>query len=104
MYFSKIFKVKEGKLDTIKNWFTILNTTRKEEAISTFEYEEITREVFVLFEGKDDNHYVIGFNEASRTPGPSNPNVTINREHNEIKKECLESISNPGEILMDLSI
>jgi len=104
MHFSKIFKVKEGKLETLKDWFSEISTIRKDEAIATFAFEGVTREVFVLFEGKEGNHYVLGFNEAVGIPGPSDPSVAINQEHTAIKKECLEPISNSGEILMDLSI
>ncbi len=104
MYFSKIFKVKEGKLETIKEWFKQLDTARRDEAVATFAYEGISREMFVLFAGNDGNHYVIGLNESNGTPGPSDPDVAINQEHSAIKKECLESVSAPGEILMDLSI
>ena len=104
MHFSKIFKVKEGKLEKVKEWFNILNTIRREEALSTFSYEGITREIFVLFEGKDGNHYVIGLNEAEGEPKRGDPDVTINIEHNALKQECLESITNNGKIILDLKI
>lgn len=106
MYFSRIFKVKEGKLDKLKEWFNILDSERREEAISTFSFEKVTREVFVLFKGNSGDYYVIGLNETEdgNEPGPSDPNVKINIEHKEVKRECLESISENGEILMDLKI
>ena len=104
MYFSRIFKVKEGKLENIKDWFNQLSTSRKEEAVATFQYEGVTREVFVLFKGNDGNHYVIGFNEALDVPKKSDPSVLINQQHTAIKQECLEPISDRGETLMDLSL
>lgn len=103
MYVSRIFRIKEGKLDTFKDWMVQLSGPRKEEAIATFAHENVTREMFVLFRGDDGHHYVIGMNEASDLR-PGDPNVPINQEHNAIKKECLEAISEKGEVLLDLSI
>ncbi len=102
MHFSRIFKVKEGKLEKFKDWMHQLSTSRREEAIATFAHERITREVFVLFQGADGSHYVVGLNEASDTPGESDPSAPINQEHTAIKEECLESFSKSGEVLMDL--
>jgi hypothetical protein len=101
--FSRIFKIKEGKLDVFKNWMNELSTTRRDEAIATFDYENVTREVFAVFKGKDGEDYVVAFNEGGDIPGPSDPNVPINKQHNLIKQECLESFSDRGEIVMDLS-
>jgi hypothetical protein len=39
MQFSKILRVKAGKLDTLKEWFKVLSNERKEEAVATFDYE-----------------------------------------------------------------
>jgi len=103
MYFSKIFKIKEGKLEKFKSWLHSLETDRREEALKTFEYENITREVFAIFKGKDSNHYVIGLNEISDgEPKAGDPNVKINQEHGVIKKECLEPFSDNGEVILDL--
>lgn len=65
MRFSKLFKVREGKLDRLKDWFEVLSGDRKDEAIATFEYENVSREVFVLFRGQEGDHYVIGLNEVT---------------------------------------
>jgi hypothetical protein len=104
MHFSKLYRVKEGKLDQIINWFKELSTARKNEAIATFEYEGVKREMFVLFAGNDGTHYVIGLNDSDGIPKPGNPNVPINQEHAKMKNECLEAISMPGEMLIDLHI
>ncbi len=100
--FSRIFKIKEGKVETFKHWMNEISTTRRDEAIATFEYENVTREVFALFK-RDEEYYVVAFNEGGDVLGPSDPNVPINQEHTRIKKECLETFSDRGEILMDLS-
>jgi len=102
MYFSRIWKIKEGKLEKFKAWMEELSTTRKEEALATFEFEHVTREVFVLFKGNDSHDYVIGLNEAATEPLPGDPSVAINQEHSSIKKECLEPITERGQVLLDL--
>lgn len=104
MHFSRLFKVKEGKLDNVKSWFEALSGDRKEEAIATFEYENISREVFVLFNGHDGNSYVVGFNETTGERRAGDPDVKINQEHTQILKECLEPVSDNGNILLDLRI
>ena len=104
MLFSKIFRVKKDKLDTLKQWFVVLSNERKEEAIATFAYENVTREVFVLFKGDDGKYYVIGFNEVNGEHKKGDPDVKINQEHRKIREECLERISENGEVLLDLSV
>ena len=79
-----------------------LKTTRREEALATFEHEGVKREVFVLFLGSEGSHYVAAFNEGPVSPQPSDPSVAINTEHKRVKEECLEPVSNPGEVLLDL--
>lgn len=104
MYFSKIFKVKEGKLEVLKQWFVVLNNERREEAVATFAYENVEREVFVLFKGNKGEYYVIGLNEVCGTLKKGDPKVDINQEHTKVLHECLEEISGNGEVLLDLSV
>ena len=104
MRFSKIYKVKEGKLDKLKYWFNVLSSDRREEAIATFDYENISREVFALFKGKDGLDYVIGLNEVIGEHKKGDPQVKINQEHSKILDECLEPISEAGEVLLVLNI
>ena len=84
------------------DWMHQLNTQRREEAIATFTHEQIVREIFTLFHGTNGTYYVIGLNEANGIPRESDPSVPINQEHAAIKEECLEPISEQGEILIDL--
>jgi hypothetical protein len=104
MHFSKVFRVKEGKLDELKNWFNLLGNERKEEAIATFSYENVEREVFVLFKGDGGQDYVIGLNEVNGELKKGDPEVKINQEHRKVLEECLERISDNGEVLLDLSV
>jgi hypothetical protein len=57
-----------------------------------------------LFKGYGGEHYVIGFNEVNGEHKNGDPNVQINQEHNKVRQECLEPISDNGEILLDLNI
>jgi hypothetical protein len=104
MRFSKIFRVKEGKLDELKHWFEVLSNERKEEAVATFEYENVSREIFALFKGEDGDDYVIGLNEVTGEHRKGDPEVKINQEHTKTMNECLEPISDNGQVLLDLSI
>lgn len=104
MQFSKIYKVKEGKLTMLRQWFLVLSNERMDEAVATFAYENVTREVFILFKGLDDNNYVVGFNETNGELKKGDPEVKINQDHAQVKEECLERISENGEILLDLSV
>lgn len=60
--------------------------------------------MFVLFKGRDNLHYVIGMNEVNGEIRSGDPEVKINQEHSKIKTECLEVVSENGEVLLDLSI
>ena len=81
-----------------------MNGDRREEALATFEYENVTREVFVLFKGQNGENYVIGYNEVNGEPQSGDVAVKINQEHRRVREECLESISERGEILLDLKL
>lgn len=102
MRFSKLFRVREGKLNRVREWMNELNTSRREEALGTFEYENVTREVVALFEGNDGHYYLIGLNEVNEPSRTADPTVPINQEHSQFKKECLEPITDRGQILLDL--
>ena len=104
MHFSRIFKVKEGKLEKLRQWFQVLGSERRDEALATFEYENVSREIFVLFKGHDGANYVIGMNEVTGEHRKGDPEVKINQEHTSIKAECLEPVSERGEVLLDLRI
>lgn len=104
MYFGKILKVKPEKLDKVRKWFSEMGTLRKEEALATFSFEGVTREVFTLFKGIDGEYYVIGLNEANSTPQKGDPSVLLNQEHRAIMAECFDPITEKGEILLDLSL
>lgn len=104
LYFSKLFRIKQGKLEIFTDWLNTINGPLKEEALTTLTQERVTRETYVLFRNKNqDIYYVVGLNEALDTPLDSDPNISINQKHKQIKSECLEPISNPGEIILNLT-
>lgn len=102
MKFSKLYRVKESKLSLLKEWFEILSGERKDEAIATFQYENVSREIFVLFQGHEGDYYIVGLNEVNGEYKKGDPDVKINEEHTQILKECLEPISDRGDVLLDL--
>lgn len=102
IYFSKIFVVKQDREAEFSAWVDYINS-HKDEAIATFEYEGINREVFVTFQGRDDRTYVIFSNEADQEPIPGDQSVPINAEHTRIKNECLEPIAGRGQVVVNLS-
>lgn len=104
MHFSRLYKVKVGKLEVLKNWFDVLNKERRMEALATFAFENISREVFVIFSGDNGENFVVGFNEVIGELRSSDPNVKINQEHKKILQECLEPISGHGKVEIDLGI
>lgn len=103
LYFSKIFKIREGKLDRVKEWMHELSGPRKQEAEDTFVFENVNREVVAIFEGEDGSSYLIGLNEANADYKSGDLSVKINQEHASFKKECLEPITKKGEVVLDLS-
>ena len=57
-----------------------------------------------MFKGQGGEHYVIGFSEVNGKHKKGDPNVQINQEHNKVRQECFEPISENGEMLLDLNI
>ena len=82
----------------------VLGGDRREEALATCEYENVKREVFVLFKGHSDENYVIGYNEVNGEPQSADGAVKINQEHSRVREECLEPVSERGEVLLDLKL
>ncbi len=104
MHFSKLYKIKEGKISTLKKWFSVLENQRVDEAIATFASENITRETFVLFSLGKNKYFLLGLNEANGNPKKSDPELVINKEHQKILSECLEPVSEKGEIILDIRL
>jgi hypothetical protein len=85
-----IFKIKENKLDTWKNWELEL-MKRKSEALETIIEEGEIFEGSFIFEIKGDWYVMLyGYNEEELLPATDKE---INNKHKLIKKECLERVT-----------
>ncbi len=104
MYISNIYKIKDGKLDQVKSWCMTLNGERRIEALINYAYEDISREMLVIFKGKDKNYYAIDLNETKARSQDRDQDVPINKDQTALKKECFEAISEKGEVLVDIDI
>jgi len=93
-----LLKVKEGKIDTWKNWCAEIEGVRRAEACETLRKEGVTEEMCTLF-FIDQQAYVLAFAEGEMSP--ANMSREINQKHQEFKKECLEYLSD-GETLYHL--
>lgn len=93
-----LLKVNDGKHEAWKNWCHELETTRRIEALETLEEEGVTEELCVLISLNGAPH-VVAFMEGEMLP--TNMVREINQKHNQMKKECLEYVSE-GESLYHL--
>lgn len=94
-----LYKVKEGKLDTLKEWSLDLQK-RLPEALETMRQENVRREVFRLFKHQN-NWFAVGLQELSGEHKKADMSVELNRKHAEVLKECLEGLV--GEVLYDFN-
>ena len=95
-----LFKIKDDKLNSWKEWCNELMYSRKDEAIATFADEHVKRETFVVFATKNGN-FVLGRNEYLEDLKKGSPDIQINIDHKIKMRECLEPLAS-GEILCDL--
>jgi len=84
-----LLKIKEGKLETWKEWGNLLMTKYKDEAIETLKEEGLIYECFCVFE-IDGNHYTLAMIEGEEEP--TNMDRELNQKHRATKKKCLEKI------------
>lgn len=95
-----LLKVKEGKLETWKNWCHELETALRLEALETLQEEKVTEELCVLVDFNGVPH-VVGFMEGEMLP--ADMSREINQKHHAMKKECLEYVG-AGEGLYHLRV
>ncbi len=84
-----LFKVKEGKLETWKEWCNLLMTKYKNEAVETLKEEGVVYEAFSIF-SINEEYYTIAMIEGEAKP--TNMERELNQKHRATKKECLERI------------
>ncbi|MGK2849235.1 MAG: DUF6176 family protein, partial [Minisyncoccota bacterium] len=95
----KVFKLKQGKEDQWREWCKQLQTIYRREAIATVLEEQGKFESFVLFNVGND-YYTVGISDTKLA---ANKEVSLNREHQRQKKECLEHSLN-ADVLYELDI
>lgn len=91
--YSKLYKVKEGKVDAWREWGRELVSKNKDVAIKTLELENVIDEAFFLFEIEGCFYsfaYMIVDEEFS--PITDHP---LNKLHKQKIKECLEPFCEP---------
>lgn len=82
-----VIKIKEGKLETWKDWCHQIQTEFKKEARETMREEKCEQELFGIFQ-INNSWYTIGIGEGECLP--SNKATELNQIHQEKKKECLD--------------
>lgn len=90
---TRIFEIKEGKLNTWKEWCNLLQTRYLVEAQETLREEQITTEFFLIFNIADKNYTMGGgfFEEEILKPTERE----LNQLHMDKKKECLIPVTEP---------
>ncbi len=83
-----ILKIKEGKLDQLKDWCLQLGTTLKEGALESLSEEQVDQEGCFLF-SINGEHYVAGYMHSPTEILPATDSE-LNRKHKQMKAECLE--------------
>ncbi|HWA32127.1 MAG TPA: DUF6176 family protein [Candidatus Paceibacterota bacterium] len=94
------FKIKDNKVETWREWCSLLAGKYGREAAETLSEEGLIREFFVIF-NRGPEYFTIGFVEHEGKILPTNMDKKINIKHKEKKKECLEYIG-PAYVLYDL--
>jgi len=89
-------KIKKDKLDIWRDWCELLRTKYSKEALETLVEEGVLFEAFICFE-INNQWYSLGLSSVPITP--TNMNRELNRKHKAMRKECLEDMSIPVEIL-----
>ena len=95
----RVYKVKEGKLDKLRDWTNKLSGVYRKEVLESLREEMVEREFIAIFE-MNDNYYVFGFMDGECLPATD---TDLNRSHKDIMKECLEPVSG-AEVLYDLKV
>jgi len=96
-----IRKIRDNKLDKLKQWASIISFDRKAEAIASILAENVERE-FAFIAQIEGSHYFIGYMESSGNIIPADMNLPINKDHVAVLKECLE-MPVIGEKIYDIS-
>lgn len=85
-----LFKVKKGKLDTLKKWGIYLQKHKKE-VLQALKYERVNYETLQLFKTKGE-WYVLGVMECQKNFRPADMKDPLNAKHFAVLKKCLQKV------------
>ena len=88
-----LFKVKEGRLNTLFNWCHELKTKYAEEVLETLKEEKVTYESLSVFE-INGVWFALVLSEGEGLP--MNFKREVNMKHKQIKADCLEFYTELG--------
>ncbi|PJE64270.1 MAG: hypothetical protein COU90_03575 [Candidatus Ryanbacteria bacterium CG10_big_fil_rev_8_21_14_0_10_43_42] len=83
----KLYKVKEGKEQTLTDWGNTLMNERKDEAIATLKEEQCLREFLTMFTIDNSSYIAIIMQGDNILPST---NKEINQTHKKIIRECTD--------------
>ena len=96
-----IRKIREGKVEALREWSKQLSTTRLDEARSSLAVENVSRE-FAYVAHINGEYFFIAYMESIGEIAPADMTMPVNQEHVKVLKECLE-IPQKGELLYDIA-
>lgn len=95
-----LFRVKNERVDEWRSWCLEIENELKKEASETLVEENILQEISIIFK-IDNEYYGLGFMEVNGEILSANMNKEINIKHKEMKKRCIEYITD-AEVLYSI--
>ncbi len=95
-----LFRVKKERVDEWKLWCSTIATTLYTEAQKSLEEEKVFQELTLLFELKGE-FYGVGYMDGDGLP--ANMNREINQKHKEMKKICIEYVTD-AQVLYEVNL
>lgn len=81
--------IKTGKAETFRAWLDVLQNQRRQEAVDTLAAEHVLQETWFMLE-IDGQAYAAAYILSKGEALPGDPSIAINKEHQDMLKECLE--------------
>lgn len=95
---TRVYKIKDGKVDEWKAWCKELATTHRKAALETLEDEGVAQEMCINIE-IDGTWYAVGYMRVlGESIGAADPDHPLNQEHTSKKQACLELDNYTSEI------
>jgi hypothetical protein len=84
-----IRKIKHGKEKQLQDWFALLNTTFRTEAVGSLLLENVLTEEAFCFQLSNE-WYACGVMSSNGEIQKADMNLLVNQKHKKIMEECLE--------------